>query len=122
MTLPVTVALASSGQMDHDCGPPAKRPRTAAVQVANASIEVPRDADSSLVRRHPLGVRPSGNALTASKNLKTACGHFAVLPDELLAQSLEYLEASDVLRLGGTCKALYAFSRNEELWRTIFVE
>ena len=74
------------------------------------------------VKRHPLGVRPSGNALTATRNFRQACGSFASLPDELLMQLLESLQAEDLLRLGGTCKALHAFSRSEELWRTLFVE
>ncbi|KAK4628926.1 F-box protein [Fulvia fulva] len=78
--------------------------------------------DSTLVRRHPLGVRPSGNALTSNVNLKASTGHFAALPDELIAQILEIFQPQDLLRLGGTCRALHAFTRNEELWRTLFVE
>jgi hypothetical protein len=78
--------------------------------------------DSTSVRRHPLGLRPSGNAYTADINLKDSCGPFAILPDELIAQLLEILQPEDLLRLGGTCRALHAFTRNEELWRTLFVE
>ena len=77
---------------------------------------------ASLVRRHPLGVRPSGNALTSPVNLKQACRSFSLLPDELLVQLLEILDAKDLLRLGSTCRALHAFTRNEELWRALFVE
>ena len=77
---------------------------------------------STLVRRHPLGVRPSGNALTSRVNLKSACGLFAQLPDELLMQLLETLNVPHLLRLGSTCKALHAFTRSEELWRALFVE
>lgn len=77
---------------------------------------------AAFVRRHPLGVRPSGNALTSNINLKVSTGTFALLPDELLALLLEILEPQDLLRLGGTCRALHAFTRNEELWRTLFVE
>lgn len=82
------------------------------------------DEDSTVtsVRRHPLGVRPSGNAYTSSVNLKDSCGLFAILPDELIAQFLEVLKPQDLLRLGGTCRALHAFTRNEELWRNLFVE
>lgn len=78
--------------------------------------------DATFVRRHPLGVRPSGNALTSSVNLKQSAGHFARLPDELIAALLEILLPQDLLRLGGTCRALHAFTRNEELWRSLFVE
>ena len=88
-------------------------------KVADAPSESP---DSSLVRRHPLGVRPSGNALTSIVNVKQAHGHFAALPDDLLMQLLESLEARDLLRLGGTCRGLHAFTRSEELWRALFVE
>ena len=80
------------------------------------------DDAETLVRRHPLGVRPSGNALTSSINLKPSCGLFAVLPDELLMQFLETLDALHLLRLGSTCKAIHAFTRSEELWRALFVE
>lgn len=100
---------------------PVKRAKmTAAPTTLNP--EGKQSEDSTLVRRHPLGVRPSGNALTSTVNLKRAAGKFAVLPDELLAQLLEILEAKDLLRLGGTCRALHAFTRNEELWRALFVE
>lgn len=77
---------------------------------------------SDVVIRHPLGVRPSGNAFTSTVDLKHACGGFALLPDELLVLLLEHLEAVELLRLGGTCRALHAFTRSEELWRSLFVE
>lgn len=74
------------------------------------------------VRRHPLGVRPSGNAFTSKVNLKSSCGFYSTLPDELLAQLLDYLEAADLLKLGATCRALHAFTRSDEIWRALFVE
>lgn len=88
----------------------------------STAAELGESLQVNAVRRHPLGVRPSGNAFTAKENLKTACGFFTLLPDELLAQFLEYLNAADLLRLGGTCRALHAFTRSEELWRALFVE
>nr|POE49472.1 f-box protein [Quercus suber] len=120
MTLPVAAAPDVSRRGHWHDGRPVKRQK---VDVHDGSrFESRPDQDSSLVRRHPLGVRPAGNALTATVNLKPASGSFAALPDELLAQFLEYLGAVDLLRLGGSCKALYAFTRNEELWRALFVE
>ncbi|EON64317.1 hypothetical protein W97_03548 [Coniosporium apollinis CBS 100218] len=71
---------------------------------------------------HPLGVKPLGNAYTTRRSLKASAGSFKRLPDELLVHFLEYLEAVDLLKLGGTCKALYAFTRFEDLWKTLFVE
>ncbi|KAK8229571.1 hypothetical protein HDK77DRAFT_382896 [Phyllosticta capitalensis] len=82
----------------------------------------PESEDPAAIPPHPLGVKPSGNALTSNVNLKARCGHFAVLPDELLAQFLEFLDAPALVRLGSTCKALYAFTRFEELWRALFIE
>lgn len=78
--------------------------------------------ESATIWSHPLGIRPSGNAFTATANLKAAIGTFALLPDELLAQFLDYLDAQDLLRLGGTCRALHAFTRSEELWKALFIE
>lgn len=88
-----------------------------------ARVDQPEEQnDSTTTLRHPLGVRPSGNALLADTNVKDAAGGFAILPDELIAILLESLDAPALLRLGGTCKALHAFTRNEELWRTLFTE
>jgi hypothetical protein len=98
-------------------GRPGKRRKT---QEANR-VEADGD-ESTLVRRHPLGVRPSGNALTANVNAKDCCGSFARLPDELLILFLETLQVPHLLRLGSTCRALHAFTRSEEIWRTLFVE
>ncbi|KAK4550095.1 hypothetical protein LTR36_003062 [Oleoguttula mirabilis] len=99
-------------------GRPTKRQRIA----SPPPEEPPSAGSSSLVRRHPLGVRPSGNALTSNANLKRACGFLGALPDELLMDVLERVEAAELLRLGGTCRAVHAFTRSEELWRMLFVE
>lgn len=80
------------------------------------------DESANTIWSHPLGIRPSGNAFTATTNLKAALGTFALLPDELLTQFLEYLDAQDLLRLGATCRALHAFTRSEELWKALFIE
>ena len=71
---------------------------------------------------HPLRIKPTGNAYTSSSNLKSATGYFTCLPDELIVQILEYLEARNLLQLGATCKALYAFARFEDLWKSLFIE
>lgn len=104
----------------HDL-PPVKKQR---ISIAHDDESSAADdlGDSSLVRRHPLGLRPSGNALTSTVNLKSSFGLFAYLPDELISQFLEYLDPAALLRFGGTCRGLFAFTRNEELWRALFVE
>lgn len=107
---------------DHDALPDGFQPYKKRKFDAMAS-EVVEDAEKgTLVKRHPLGVRPSGNALTSSANLKASCGPFALLPDELLMHFLEMLQIPHLLRLGSTCKALHAFTRSEELWRVLFLE
>ncbi|TKA82879.1 hypothetical protein B0A55_00957 [Friedmanniomyces simplex] len=72
---------------------PAKRVRFDSDSVLQKDLGTKGGA--SLVRRHPLGVRPSGNALTSLVNLKQACGPFALLPDELLIARLDDLSPAD---------------------------
>jgi hypothetical protein len=81
------------------------------------------DVDDAAVAlpSHPLGIKPAGNAYTASENIKSRCGSFARLPDELLSHILESFDADTLIRLGTTCRALYAFTRLDELWRALFV-
>lgn len=105
-------------EQPHDL-PPVKKQR---IEIAHNESSTDDLGDSSLVRRHPLGLRPSGNALTSTVNLKLSFGLFAYLPDELLSQFFEYLDPATLLRFGGTCRGIYAFTRNEELWRALFVE
>lgn len=83
--------------------------------------DLPDDDLAAAVPTHPLQVKPAGNAYTASENLKTRCGYFAQLPDEVLSLLLESFDAGTLVRLGSTCRALYAFTRLDELWRALFV-
>lgn len=75
-----------------------------------------------MVPPHTWGIKPSGNAYGAKHNIKTSAGLFATLPDELILLVLELLEPCSILRIGATCKALCAFSRFEELWKTKYLE
>ncbi|KAF1959089.1 Clavaminate synthase-like protein [Byssothecium circinans] len=89
-------------------------------------ISPPTDTDddpvgAATVPPHPLSIKPAGNAYTASENLKARCGSFAKLPDELLSLIFESFDADTLVRLGRTCRALYSFTRLEELWRALFV-
>lgn len=99
-------------------------------QDVTASAPVPacitssnRDGGSSgtVVPSHPLGIKPAGNAYTSSTNIRSTIGIFASLPDELIIQVLEYLDSTSLLQLGATCKAFYAFSRLEDLWKALFI-
>ena len=71
---------------------------------------------------HPLGVKPSGNALLATWSLRDAIGTFRLFPDELILLLLEHLDGSSLLGIGRTCKAFYAFTRAEELWKALFIQ
>ncbi|KAL8729832.1 MAG: hypothetical protein Q9166_004473 [cf. Caloplaca sp. 2 TL-2023] len=79
------------------------------------------DGYEATVPPHPLNVKPLGNAYTANENIKIKAGLLAQLPDELITQVMEWLDPIALTRLGCTCKALYAFSRQEELWKPLFL-
>lgn len=84
----------------------------------------PQDGEMEVeaIPSHPLGVKPSGNALLATWSLRDYIGTFRSLPDELILILLEYLDGNSLLHIGRTCKAFYAFTRAEELWKALFVE
>lgn len=72
--------------------------------------------------RHPLGVKPSGNALTSREDARDNMGRFAMLPDSLLLVFLEFLQQSSLISLAGTCRAFYAYCSHDQLWRDIAIE
>jgi len=81
------------------------------------------EESSDTIPLHPLGLKPSGNQYTASVNSKRSVGPiFAIFPDEILSIFLEYLDVPGLLTLGSSCKFLYAFSRSDDLWKTLFIE
>lgn len=80
------------------------------------------DLTDEAIPSHPLGVKPSGNALLATWSLRDSLGTIRRLPDELILLLLEWLDGASLLRIGRTCKAFYAFTRAEELWKALFVE
>ena len=78
--------------------------------------------DSLTLPSHPLRIKPAGNVYTTTENIKLATGLLMGLPDELIIQVLDSLDAASLKQLGCTCKALYAFSRFEDLWKTLCIE
>jgi len=90
-------------------------------RIKTVRFELDDEEVATALPSHPLGIKPAGNAYTASENIKSKCGFFAMLPDELLGHILESFEADTLIRLGSTCRALYAFTRLDELWRALFV-
>ncbi|MCJ1478491.1 hypothetical protein MMC13_007171 [Lambiella insularis] len=79
------------------------------------------DRPPTTIPSHPLGVRPAGNAYTSTRNLKNSAGMFSSIPDELIMSVMEHLEVTELLNVGFTCKALYAFSRFDELWKSLLI-
>lgn len=79
-------------------------------------------SETVTVPRHPLGLKPLGNRYTSHGNIKEWTGSFQILPDEQVIQILDYLDASSLVTIGATCKALYAFARFEDLWKNLFLE
>ncbi|KAG0651192.1 F-box [Hyphodiscus hymeniophilus] len=61
---------------------------------------------------HPLGVKPSGNQYTATSNARHRVGFFQILPDEILAIFLEYLDSRELRLLGSTCKFMSPQSKS----------
>jgi hypothetical protein len=78
---------------------------------------------ASYIPLHPLGVKPAGNQYSATTNSRQALGlSFQAWPDEIIALFLDYLEPKELVRLGATCKFLYAFCRADDLWKNLFIE
>ena len=118
----MTVSVSIQGNNSVDDSFPSESSYTA--HLGGDIIDGHDDGDDQVetIPHHPLGVKPSGNALTATWSLRAAIGSLVILPDELILPLLEYLDAPSLLRLGRTCKALYAFTRAEELWKTFFIQ
>lgn len=75
------------------------------------------------IQAHPLGVRPSGNAWTSSSvHARDCIGTLGTLPDELILVILEWLEHLDLLRLGRTCRAFFAFTSTDDLWKALLLQ
>ncbi|KAM4054848.1 cupin-like domain-containing protein [Hirsutella rhossiliensis] len=79
-----------------------------------------RRADS--IPSHPLRVKPLGNRyLSDGPNARASVGAWSALPDEMLMLVLELFDPRELLRLGSTCKFLYAFCHLDELWKAVFL-
>lgn len=116
--IPIMTQRRSSTMLEEETPRAYKRQKIQGIRQPNEDQDINHD----LVRRHPLGVRPAGNVFAATVNAKAFAGLFAMLPEELLSQLFDFLHASDLLHLGGTCRALHAHTRNDELWRALFIE
>ncbi|KAL8243742.1 hypothetical protein R6Q59_010000 [Mikania micrantha] len=72
-------------------------------------------------RKHPLGVKPSGNALTSKTNLQMAMGSLAMLPDSIILLLFEFLDVPSLVNIGFTCRACFAYSTYDSLWRDLTI-
>ena len=72
-------------------------------------------------KAHPLGVKPSGNSLAASENSVGNMGLFGGLPDETVLVLLEWLDSKSLIRVGASCRGLYAYSTCDQLWKDLFI-
>ncbi|KAK4239820.1 hypothetical protein C8A03DRAFT_13833 [Achaetomium macrosporum] len=77
----------------------------------------------SSVPPHPLGIKPLGNKYFSNEqDARKFMGVLQALPDEMLVQLLEYLDARSLRLLGYTCKFLFACCVADDLWKAIFLE
>jgi hypothetical protein len=72
-------------------------------------------------KAHPVGVKPGGNSLAASENSASNMGLFGELPDETILVLLEWLDSKSLLRVGASCRGLYAYSTYDQLWKDLFI-
>ena len=98
---------------------PESIPYNAAKEDSLDALQQPAFQD---IPRHPLGVRPSGNALGADRNLSHSTGTFQNLPDELLLALLQWLDEPELLNLGESCRAFYAYTTHDQLWRDLWID
>ena len=102
------IESSQASKAPHSENTPAGLPKYTGIDFETNEVTVPV---------HPLGIRPSGNAYAAKNNLKPAAGFLGALPDDILIQILEQLDAPALKHVGSLCKALYAFSRLDDLWK-----
>lgn len=115
--------ILEASSVSNSTGLPPRKKLKPSPPVADLHADDALDAETvaAAVPAHPLGIKPAGNAYTATENIKANAGSFARLPDELLNHIFESFDAETLTRLGTTCRALYAFTRLDELWRALFV-
>ncbi|KAH6691627.1 F-box protein [Plectosphaerella plurivora] len=80
-------------------------------------------SDEAIGTTHPLGVLPLGNQyLSSTPTARLFSGTLQLLPDEMLAVLVEYLDVHTLRQLGYTCKFLFAFTYATDFWKACFLE
>ncbi|CEJ95034.1 Putative F-box protein [[Torrubiella] hemipterigena] len=88
----------------------------------SAVVQLTDNQDDS-IPTHPLNVKPLGNRFLATgRDARANAGSWAILPDEVLMTIFEQFDDSVLLRIGSTCKLLYAFANADELWKALFLK
>lgn len=82
---------------------------------------------NTVTQRHPLNVKPSGNALIFSdsklkKQRRDELGVFQDFSDDMLLDVLSYVtDPKDLMNLGHCSRIWYAFLYDEEMWRKLYI-
>ena len=77
---------------------------------------------------HPVGVQPWGNIFLDDQGpekagrLRLGLGPMASFTDDLILDVLGYLDPTSLALIGRVSPALYAFSREDSLWRPLVLE
>lgn len=88
-----------------------------------SAVVQPTDNQDDSIPTHPLNVKPLGNRFLATgRDARANAGSWAILPDEVLMTIFEQFDDSVLLRIGSTCKLLYAFANADELWKALFLK
>lgn len=81
---------------------------------------------SSRAPPHPVGVRPAGNMYIEGATpciRRSSLGPFlSALPDSVLCRTLSHCPADSLLSLALASRALYAYARDEDLWRALTLQ
>lgn len=106
----------------------AKRNRVSSTSDLQEGHDDHRDGDEGLqleTRLSSYGVQPLGNFLFSSfsRNIRdSGLGSLSVLSDETICEILGLLKATDLAALSLVSKALYVFSHQDFLWRSLVVD
>jgi len=80
-----------------------------------------------ITKRHPLNVKPSGNALIYQdtkllRRKDELLGDFKIFNDEMILDILSFIDnPQDLKKIGHCSRIFYAFTFDEELWRKLYM-
>ena len=101
---------------------PNKWPNQNGVTPCTAFSDAKVSPSGAQIHAHRLGIRPSGNVLTEPAHARNNIGTFGILPDEVILTVLEWIDDVQLIALGTTCRAFFAFTSNDDLWKTLLLQ